>query len=160
MFRREFPEVPMVGQDPNLSVRFDDFPEWSSFQATIVTDMPEPAAWMPEGHRFGTFSIRNNEAYYVFRSNDLWELTAQRLCAYSKVVADVANLWKGQLDDFHFEKAMVLDMPTPLVIQARFWAYPIRGRNFRYLHLSLVQLKDEGLVDRVNRGKFAEWIVR
>ena len=157
LLQREFPEVPLIAQDPLLLVRFDDMPQFGRFQAKVVTDFPAVEAWKNYGDRFGIYAIRDSEAFYIFRSNGLGELTVQKLCAYTKGVSDVANAWKQQLDDFYFEKALILETTPPSVLQARFWAYPTHGRNFRYLHLSMVQLKDENLLDRAIRGKFAEW---
>jgi hypothetical protein len=160
-----FPEVPMRIMNSPYYANFWELSGWKSLLASTTDRFPDPHSWVLDGCDYGAFAIRNYEAFYICHLSDRGQLMVRRLGLQSTpppvpdpFMRDVKNVWKGAFDDFKFEKAFMLDTTCgPKVAVARFWAYPTRGHNPRYLHLTHVSFIDQELVRRARCGNLAPW---
>ena len=122
-----------------------------------------PMEWVPFGHDYGAFSIKGDHAYYTFKvagSNEEHKVERMGIQQYAPVwptpdryLRNVHGTWQGKLDEFIFERALALETPHGAkAVFARFWAYPTHGNNFRYIHLSYVNLLNPSLATRAKCG--------
>ena len=166
-----FPEIPRHIQVIKEVGRFDYMQAWRIWRGSIKTEMPLATHWIPHNKLYGAFGIKGYDAFYVFRtpagSEDQSSMKVMRMGMmqgmpwptpdrYQREVT--IDFWRGWLNEFQFEKALVIDTPNgPQVVVARFWAHPTHGRNYRYLHLFFVCLHHHELDRRARSGNFATW---
>ena len=118
--------------------------------------------WVPSGHSYGAFAIKGDIAYYIFRVGKNKERVVERMGIQQnapvfptpdRYMRTVYGAWKRKLDEFVFERSLVLETPHGAkAVFAHFWAYPTLGRNFRHMHLSYVNLLNTTLATRAKCG--------